>query len=228
MTRRISIVVILLVFAICGTVGASEPTTAPAGDDARRRLVAAVEMMTKNDPRGAAAEVRAATKLVDADAAEERLGSIAERLERGDLSDKGELARALAEVGLDVAAHHNEQTKWLLEQDKYLDAARELDAAACWLKHSAGALHPQPPAELVTFVGNAQRAAADLRETAKDDKELAENDGHGAQPAGGTDVKGATDAEARNAAQHALKITEELAEQVRTLKEQITRADRAR
>ncbi len=224
MIRPLTIVLSLIV-ALTGPGAAiraqSSPTTAPADDGlARRHLGTALEKLSHGNPRAAAEEVRSAAKSVDVESVAVKLRSIAGELERNAPNDGRDTGKALAAAAIDLARDRNARTRRALESDDYNNAGRHLDSAAGWLKDAvAWSGEDSPPKELVTFIGNAERVAGELRKDTGD-KQLAEGDAAAPaaerqppppDPITGT---GTTDAETKNVAQEAMKISDELAKRI--------------
>jgi hypothetical protein len=207
-------------------------------DQPQLHMTQAVAKLAQDDNRAAAEELRLAADYVALQGSRgkgeassqikqsaDKLRTIADKIEGGELKDSQKLSNAFAKVNLNLARHHNALAKSFLENDRYVAAGHDLASAATSLKQALVWTNEQPQQELITMLGNADRIAAELR--AESVGEQLSGDDR-AQPAGArqtpdqqrqdrqdqSPVTGTSDAEAKNIAQHAQKITDELSQQI--------------
>jgi hypothetical protein len=198
-------------------------------------MMSALTKLAGNDNRAAAEEVRIAANYVEMQggrghgdvsqkltSSADKLRKLAGKIESGELKDAQKLSKAFAKANVALAQHHNALAKSFLQNDRFVAAGYDLDAAATNLKQAVVWHGEQPQQELVTLLGNADRVAAELtRESIGkqiDDADRAQTAGARQQPDDqpqvGNPIVGTSEAEAKNIAEHARKITDELSTQI--------------
>lgn len=195
-------------------------------------MTSALANLAKNDQRAAAEEVRIAANYVEMQggrgrgeasqkltSSADKLRKLADKIESGELKDADKLSTSFAKANLELARHHNALARSFLQNDRFVAAGYELDAAATGLKQAVVWSGQQPQQELITLIGNADRVASELtRESIGQqmtEDEDAQTAGARQQPQQGqSPILGTSAAEAKNVAEHARKISDELSTQI--------------